>query len=122
MTFAARMLFRYSDWFASIWFVVLTYLSLAPLTELPLEHANDKLLHVIAYAALAFFGLLRRRTITVAIGLMLAMIMYGGLIEMVQPYVNRYGEIGDFIANSIGAVLGALIAWGLLKLKFIRAK
>ena len=121
MTIAARMLFRYSDWFASIWFVVLTYLSLAPLTELPLEHA-DKLLHVIAYAALAFFGLVRRRSIAMAIGLMIAMILYGGLIEMVQPSVNRYGEIGDFIANSIGAVLGALIAWGLLKLKFIRAK
>jgi len=44
-----------------------------------------------------------------------AVIAYGGLIEMIQPYVNRYGEFNDFLANGAGAVLGVLLALGVTR-------
>jgi VanZ family protein len=36
-------------------------------------------------------------------------IILGGLIEFVQPYVNRYGELLDFMANLSGVIIGSLI-------------
>ncbi len=46
-----------------------------------------------------------------------AVIAYGGLIEALQPYVNRYGEFDDFLANGAGAVLGALLVRGVSRLR-----
>ena len=37
-------------------------------------------------------------------------VAYGGLIELVQPYVNRYGEWGDFVANAMGCLIGFALA------------
>ena len=34
---------------------------------------------------------------------------FGGAIELIQPYVNRKGEWGDFWADAIGAVIGVMI-------------
>ena len=39
----------------------------------------------------------------------LVYIALGGLIETFQPYVNRYGEWLDFIANVLGVMLGSLV-------------
>ena len=33
-------------------------------------------------------------------------IIFGGVIEMIQPYVNRYGEWLDFLANTTGVIFG----------------
>ena len=48
-------------------------------------------------------------------------VLYGGAIEVIQPYVNRYREMGDFWANTIGAVIGVVIARFILILKSRRA-
>jgi VanZ family protein len=37
-------------------------------------------------------------------------IAYGGMIELVQPYVNRYGEWLDMAANTTGVVCGLIMA------------
>jgi VanZ family protein len=37
-------------------------------------------------------------------------VLYGALIEIIQPYVNRYGEMGDFWADAGGAVIGVVIS------------
>jgi len=37
-------------------------------------------------------------------------IAYSGVIELVQPYVNRYGEWLDLVANAAGIILGLIIA------------
>ena len=34
---------------------------------------------------------------------------FGGVIEMIQPYVNRYGEWLDFFANTIGVIFGFFV-------------
>lgn len=75
----------------SIIFVsVITALSLAPLKELSNSPGSDKTNHLIAYAALAYPASLRRPTGRKYIILFFA--LYSGLIEIIQPYMNRYSE------------------------------
>ena len=33
----------------------------------------------------------------------------GGVIEIIQPYANRYGEWDDFAANGAGVMMGAIL-------------
>ena len=70
----------------------------------PAPEGSDKLVHFIAFAALAFplartgrFGLL-----SVFIGAS----VYGGAIELIQPSFNRSADFNDWIADIIGVVLG----------------
>ena len=37
-------------------------------------------------------------------------ITYSGAIELIQPYINRYGEWLDMAANSFGVMCGLLLA------------
>lgn len=97
--------------------VVITVLSLTPLPELP-SAGGDKLLHLVAYACPAF---------VIALGASanwqwrVAMcVVWSGLIELVQPYVNRLAEWEDLAANALGCLLGALL--GMVMAKFGAAK
>ena len=76
----------------------------------PAPEGSDKLVHFIAFAALAF-PLAR----TGRFGLMPVFIgasAYGGAIELIQPSFNRSADINDWVADIIGVVLG--IGCGLL--------
>lgn len=83
-------------------------LSLIPLEELPPAPGSDKLHHLIAYAALAFPVALRRPPYWWL--MLLGFLLYSGLIELIQPYVNRYGEWLDMLANSLGILAGLALA------------
>ena len=79
-------------------------LSLTPLSELPAVPGSDKTHHLIAYGALALptaFAIPRKWLFWG-----LVYIALGGAIEFIQPYVNRYGEWLDFVANSAGVAIG----------------
>ena len=39
----------------------------------------------------------------------LTALILGGAIELIQPYMNRSGEMEDFWADAIGAGLGILL-------------
>ncbi len=83
----------------------ITYLSVSPLDRLPDAPGGDKLHHLAAYALLAFPAALAR-----PVGLhwwLLGFLLWGGAIEVLQPYVNRYGEGFDALANALGVALGA---------------
>ncbi len=85
-----------------------TALSLTPLEHLPEVAGGDKWHHLIAWAAVMFPAALRRPE-----GLpVIAMFFLGwsGGIELIQPYVNRYAEWGDFAANAAGLACGWLIS------------
>ena len=110
------VLHRSADGLAAGLFMAIGYLSLTPLPVLPDVPGSDKLHHLIAYALLAFFAILSRKTRVAVVIALVAVIAYGGLIELLQPYVNRYGEFGDFLANGVGAVLGALVVRGVSRL------
>jgi len=91
-------------------------LSLSPLQQLPDVPGSDKTHHVIAYAVLAIPTAIAipRKVWMIA----LLYICLGGVIELIQPYVNRYGEWLDFIANMTGVLIGSV--FGLLVDKFIK--
>lgn len=97
--------------------LAISLLSLTPLEELPEVPGGDKLHHFIAYGALAFpTAFIRSRYL---VGLTLLYLILGGGIELIQPYVNRYGEWLDFAANAVGTALGT--AGGLLVSSLLRA-
>lgn len=93
---------------AAFTLTAITVLSLRPLPALPDVPGGDKTLHLTAYAALIFpVGLSRpKRTKEI----FLFFILYSGLIELIQPYVNRYGEWLDLAANTLGLACGLLLA------------
>ena len=90
---------------------VLTVAMLWPLeAPPPAPEGSDKLVHLIAFAALAFplartgrFGLL-----PVFVGAS----AFGGAIELIQPSFNRSADVNDWVADVVGVILG--IGLGLL--------
>ena len=85
--------------------VILTVAMLWPLDQPPpAPEGSDKLVHLIAFAALAF-PLAR----TGRIGLLPVFIgtsLFGGAIELIQPSFNRSADINDLIADILGAAMG----------------
>ena len=76
----------------------------------PAPEGSDKLVHFVAFAALAF-PLAR----TGRIGLLPVFVgasAFGGAIELMQPSFNRSADINDWIADIVGVLLG--ISCGLL--------
>ena len=51
-------------------------------------------------------------------------ILYGGLTELLQKYlfINRYGSIYDFIADTIGCLLGLIFFHFLVQKKLKKLK
>lgn len=92
--------------------VAISVLSLWPLDSLPAVPGSDKTHHLIAYAALMFPAALHRARYWS--GLALLFVSYSGLIELLQPYVNRHGEWLDLAANTAGVACG-LLAGALLR-------
>jgi VanZ family protein len=69
---------------------------------------SDKTHHFIAYAALMFPVALKMHPKLLLLGLLF--LVWSGAIEIIQPYVNRYGEWLDMAANTIGLIFGFIIA------------
>ncbi|MCP4187737.1 MAG: VanZ family protein [Gammaproteobacteria bacterium] len=88
--------------------LAITTISLWPLDNLPSVPGSDKTHHLIAYAALVFPTALRKPRRWV--WLIAFFVIYSGLIELVQPYVNRYGEWLDMLANTAGIACGLVAA------------
>ena len=85
--------------------ITLTVAMLWPLDAPPrAPEGSDKLVHFIAFAALAF-PLAR----TGRLGLVAVFIgasAFGGLIELIQPRFNRSADVGDWVADTVGVVIG----------------
>ena len=88
---------------------VLTVAMLWPIHQPPpAPDGTDKLVHLIAFAALAF-PLAR----TGRIGLVPVFIgasTFGGLIELIQPTFGRNADMQDWIADVAGVGLGIVLA------------
>jgi VanZ family protein len=92
--------------------VVVSYLAVMPAPPRELDTGWDKLNHVMAFTALALAG---RFAFPGSIGrwasLVLALLAFGGLIEVVQYFIpGRDSEWNDLAADSVGIVAGALLA------------
>ena len=104
--FKKTLLFFYENWkiYTYLIFIIITFLSLYPLQEQPSIPGSDKIYHLIAYSALAICVGLRRPSNYVLIIIFFS--FYSGLIEIIQPYVNRFREIEDFLFNNLGIFIG----------------
>lgn len=86
-------------------------IAISTLSPLPTKidvPGSDKRHHFLAFAVLVFplAYCNKRYAVVIAIGAL----GYGGFIELVQPYVNRYGEFNDFLADGIGICIGIAVA------------
>jgi len=105
----ALLTFIKNYWIALTVFILaaIATLSLWPFEELPSVPGSDKTHHLIAYAVLMFPTALRKPNHWKLIALFF--IAYSGVIELIQPYVNRYGEWLDMAANTMGVIGGFFI-------------
>ncbi len=90
---------------STVFFAVV--IAVMTLSKGPVESApgSDKLHHMLGFAVLAFPLPFVRPKLT---GLVLvAAIAYGGAIEIIQPFFGRTAELGDFLADAVGAFFGA---------------
>jgi len=97
---------------ALFWLMCLTVLAgaLAPQANTPQLFAlADKVVHTLAFTALALVGLRAYPKHVVIVCLLL--VALGGLIEIVQGYTStRSQEWEDFLADILGIGLGTLLA------------
>ena len=88
--------------------------SLLPATSLPMRAIeklplNDKALHFLAYAVLAFLPALHESRRAVAWHLA-AVLLLGVAIEFAQSYsIGRFSEVADAVANGWGALCGLIV-------------
>ena len=100
--------------------VVITVASLYPAQYLPSVPGSDKTHHFIAYCALMLPTAIRRPKYWLAIALLF--ITWSGLIELIQPHVNRYAEWLDLAANTGGVLLAIIITQALQGLIALKKK
>ena len=87
-----------------IFTIVICCGTLTPLPKSLDVPGSDKWHHFVAFAFLVY-------PLTVAnkkcwIPIILFGLFFGALIELVQPYLNRFGDIQDFQADAIGVLIG----------------
>lgn len=99
---------RYWRFITLLVLTAISIFSLTPLAVLPPTPGTDKTHHFIAYATLMLPTALRKPKHLPLISLFF--IAWSGAIELIQPYVNRYGELQDLAANAGGLICGWLIA------------
>ena len=85
----------------------ITVLSLSPLPKLPEVPGTDKTHHFLAYGTLTLPISLRKPKFWRLIACLF--IIYSGMIELIQPYMNRYAEWLDLVANAGGVVCGLIL-------------
>ncbi len=100
-------------------FFIILFLSLYPLPKLPIMGGGvDKVYHFTAYLFLVLPISYAQPKYTRLY--LFTMILISGIIEVIQPYFNRYGEWLDFLVNIIGIFIGFFL--GKIIAKFIKNK
>jgi VanZ family protein len=94
-----------------------TYLALTPRPPEGIDLGWDKLNHLAAFTSLAFTASMAHPdSPRVRLGWLLALLAFGGLIEIGQHFVpDRSGEWPDLIADAVGVALGATVAVAALR-------
>ena len=85
--------------------LILTVAMLWPMDQPPpTPEGSDKLVHLAAFAALAF-PLARTSRVSLLL-IFIGASAFGGLIELIQPTFNRSADLNDWIADILGVMLG----------------
>ena len=78
--------------------------------------AWDKLLHFTAYFGLAAIATVALRAGRLTLWVLAALVVLGGMLEVIQGMVGRDADIYDEIANTLGVLTGGLLGWGIVVL------
>lgn len=101
---------------AIVWSIIMLIGCLTPHKDVPEELAtfNDKGLHIVIFVPFAVLWILAGFRVG---WVLVAGILFGGLIEMLQGIlpINRNADWLDLAADSLGAVIGTLGGWLLAK-------
>ena len=120
-----------APWPAVVVLLAVLYLTLSPMPLppqfLPTFFGWDKVAHFVMFGGLAAVVVFDVRRMTtarlrpaVAVAIIVAIIALGGAIELLQgtSLINRYCDFPDFIANSLGAIVGGTVAYKLVNRYF----
>ena len=88
--------------------VVIIFFSFFSITPPSTIQNTDKYLHTAAYFFLSFSASVRKPTNYILI--FIYFIFFGIVIELIQPYFNRYFELLDILANSLGVFVAITFA------------
>ncbi len=86
--------------------LVISFLTLIPIEVPQGVPGTDKMHHVTAFAALVIPAAFLWPRVLLCVAPIA--ILYGGAIELLQPYVGRSKSLGDFQADILGVFLGVL--------------
>lgn len=99
------------------YWIVLIIVAHIPIPQIVYQaQVSDKWLHFLAYLNLVFllwFSISPDRKVSwrsrVAWLILFVAVAYGGLDELLQPYVGRMKDMGDFLANVAGTSAGLVM-------------
>jgi len=99
---------RYWLAFTLLLMAIICLLTLWPADKMVQVGGSDKVYHLVAYLSLTFPAAYMRPPTWKWVAVLL--VAMGGAIELIQPFVMRSREFGDFSANAAGVMLGIAIA------------
>ena len=94
-------------------------LTLSPQASMPIgPQGVDKFYHMAAFAALIFPTALLRPKWCLRFGCLA--ILYGGIIEAIQPIFGRSADMSDFWADGLGVAMGIFLGVAARRIFFER--
>ena len=94
-------------------------LTLMPQASMPVgPQGVDKLYHMVAFAALIFPTAMLRPKSCLRFGCLA--IVYGGIIEAIQPVFGRSADMSDFLADGLGVTIGIFLGLAARRIFFER--
>ena len=112
---------RLSGWVARVFGVSCAVVWIAafivthvPIGKLPEAAVSDKVLHFVCYFLIASLLLgtlaaVRLRPARRDVIVLCVMTLYGAFDEITQTFVGRHASVGDWIADSLGAIAAVIV-------------
>ncbi|MGR5144676.1 VanZ family protein [Photobacterium sp. DNB23_23_1] len=101
--------------------VLILFLSLKPTGPelLSIPHI-DKIQHFMAYAGFAIFAAYATSTKRSFYKCCAVIVLFSGVIELIQPFFGRECSFFDLLANSFGVFIGSIIVLVFIRRDYIR--
>lgn len=99
--------------------VLIAVLTLTPTPHMPRGDFHwDKLAHLVAFLVLVLPTAALWPRVAAWVGVLA--VLYGGAIEVIQPFTGRSAEFADLLADGIGVALGFILGTTLRRVYMAR--